>query len=285
MQNQSPSVLLVGCGKLGSRLGEALVESGHRVFAIRRNIKALPPTFTGIAVDYRRPVAVELPAMESMVITLTPGASEGGSADLVSPLRWLASALPARPRRVILVSSTGVFDGDPGIRMITEDDVPRPSGPRSQALLDSEVEARRLFDAIVVRPAGIYGPGREYLIRSVARKTPLDHRRRTNRIHESDLVRALTELVRMPAPPRTLHAVDGHPATRGEVVAHIAQRLSVPAPPALSTEPSGHILSGERLRALLGELRYPDYRSGYDDIIAGHDVQHWRATDDRTPER
>jgi nucleoside-diphosphate-sugar epimerase len=285
MENSTPSVLLVGCGKLGIALGEALLESGQNVFAVRRNVEALPPRFTGIALDYRRPVSVELPPVESVVITLIPGTSEGGSGDLVGPLRWLASALPARPRRVILVSSTGVFDGDPGVRTITEADIPRPTSPRSQALLDSEIEARRLFDAVVVRPAGIYGPGREYLIRQVAGGIPIDHNRRTNRIHESDLVRALHALLLMRTPPPTLHAVDGHPATRGEVARHIAQRLSVPAPPALPSEPSGHVLSGEKLLALLGALRYPDYRSGYDDIIAAGDIGRWRPADDETPER
>jgi nucleoside-diphosphate-sugar epimerase len=92
----------------------------------------------------------------------------------VNPLRRLAAALPARPRRMVLVSSTRVFDGDPGLRTLTEDNIPRPASPRAQALLDSESEARRLFDAFVIRPAGIYGPGREHLIRQVVRGTPMD---------------------------------------------------------------------------------------------------------------
>lgn len=268
MVNLNSSVLLFGCGKVGIRLGEVLGEAGHRVFAVRRDIEALPRTFTGIALDYSRPFTAELPSVDSMVVTLTPGASECESPDLVNPLRRLAAALPARPRRVILVSSTRVFDGDPGLQTLTEDDTPSPASLRAQALLDSESEARRLFDAVVIRPAGIYGPGREHLIRQVERGIPMDRQRRTNRIHESDLVRALHKLLRAPKPPPTLHAVDDHPATRGEVADHIAYRLRIPAPPALPTEPSGHIISGERLASLLGTLRYPDYRSGYDDIIA-----------------
>jgi len=218
---------------------------------------------------------------------LTPSASERESPDLV-PLRWLATALPARPRRVILVSSTRVFDGNPGLRTLTEDDIPSPASPRAQALLDSETEARRLFDAVVIRPAGIYGPGREHLIRQVVRGTRMDRQRRTNRSHETDLVRALRELLRAPEPPQTLHAADDHPATRGEVADYIARRLQIPAPPALPTEPSGHVISGERLASLLGTLRYPDYRSGYDEIIAARGpstlVSEQRAGRSRRPE-
>lgn len=275
MEHLNSAVLLFGCGKVGIRLGELLIGAGHRVFAVRRDIEALPSSFTGITLDYRRPFTAELPSVDSMVVTLTPGASERESPDLVNPLRRLAAALPARPRRVILVSSTRVFDGDPGLRTLTEDDLPSPASPRAQALLASESEARRLFDAIVVRPAGIYGPGREHLIRQVVRGVPMDRQRRTNRIHETDLVRALHELLRAPKPPQTLHAVDGHPAARGEVIDYIAHRLRIPAPPALPSEPSGHLLSGARLASLLGTLRYPDYRSGYDDIIADRGPRSW----------
>ena len=275
MEPPKSSVLLFGCGKVGVRLGEMLIESGRRVVAVRRRVDALPRSFTGIALDYRRPFTAALPPVDSMVITRTPDRSERDAPDLVSPLRRLAAAMDARPRRVILVSSTGVFAGDPGTRPLTEDDVPRPASARAQALLDSEVEARRLFDATIVRPAGIYGPGREHLIRQVARGVPVDRNRRTNRIHETDLVRTLHELLRTESPPSMLHAVDDHPATRGEVTDYIAHLLHVPPPPALDTEPSGHIVSGKRLASLLGTLRYPDYRAGYDEVIAAGDLSRW----------
>lgn len=278
-ERRDGSVLLFGCGKVGTRLGEALVESGRRVFAVRRDIEALPRTFTRIALDYRAPFTAALPTVDAMVVTLTPDRSERDAPDLVTPLRRLAAALPAPPRRVILVSSTRVFDGDPGLRTLTEDDAPIPASPRARALLDSETEARRLFGAVVIRPAGIYGPGREHLIRQVASGAPIDRNRRTNRIHETDLVRALHELLRTPAPPPTLHAVDDHPATSGEVADHIARLLHVPPPPARPTEPSGHVLSGERLAAILGSLRYPDYRAGYDDIIETGDRRRWPDAD------
>ncbi|WP_344485257.1 sugar nucleotide-binding protein [Glycomyces endophyticus] len=276
MHDPGASVLLFGCGKVGVRLGEALAASGRRVFAVRRRVEALPASITGIALDYRRPFSTALPAVDAMVVTLTPDPAERESPDLTGPLHRLAAALPVRPRRVVLVSSTGVFTGDPGTRALTEDDAPRPVNARSRALLDSEAEARRLFDAVVVRPAGIYGPGREHLIRQVERGAAMDRERRTNRIHETDLVRALHALVLTPEPPRTLHAVDGHPALLGEVADHIARRLGVPAPEASTAGLRGHVVSGERFASFMGTLAYPDYRSGYDEIIAGGDAARWR---------
>lgn len=266
-----PSVLLFGCGKIGTRLGESLLASGHRVIAVRRNTEALPRRFHSIALDYRQPLTTELPAADSVVITLKPGAAQREPDDLVGPLRRLAAALPARPRRVLLVSSTRVFDGYADGRAVTEGDDPQPASARARALLDSELAARDLFDATVVRPGGIYGPGREHLIRQVARGTAIDAERRTNRIHETDLVRALHALLCAPTLPPTIHAVDDHPATLGEIARHIASRLGVPAPPMLPGTPSGRAVSGSRLVALLGELRYRDYRAGYDEMINAGD--------------
>ena len=46
---------------------------------------------------------------------------------------------------------------------------------------------------------------------------PVEHGRRTNRIHEVDLARAILALLSSPAPPALLHATDGAPALLGEV--------------------------------------------------------------------
>ena len=177
------------------------------------------------------------------------------------------------PARTIFVSSTRVFEGyadrpDPA-PVLTEDEAPQPLGDRARILLDGEREARELFDAIVVRPAGIYGPGRDRLLRTVHEARPVARRRRTNRIHEVDLARALAVLLEHPDPPALLHAVDGAPARLGEVVMHIADRLALPVPPAAEPDPGhGTVLDGTRMAELIGELHHPDFRSGYDAMLA-----------------
>ncbi|MDN5822151.1 MAG: sugar nucleotide-binding protein, partial [Brachybacterium sp.] len=153
--------------------------------------------------------------------------------------------------------------------VLTEEDAPQPLGDRARSLLDGERAARDLFDAIVVRPAGIYGPGRDRMLRTVREGRPVAHRRRTNRIHEEDLARLLVALLEHPDPPGLLHAVDDAPARLGEVVTHIAERLELPVPPAAVPDPGhGTVLSGARRKQLLDRLRHPDFRSGYDEVLA-----------------
>jgi len=243
------------------------------VFALRRNITALPAVFSALSVDLREPVRCVLPEVDAMVVTLTPGTHEasGKPDSYLASLRHLAAALPSTPHRVVFVSSTRVFEGRTDERALTEEDAPAPLTARGMTLRDGELLAAELFDAHVVRPAGIYGPGREMLLRKVVAGTPVQYAKRTNRIHETDLVRTLQTLLLADNPPRIVHAVDQAPAPLGEVVTFIANQLGLQAPPRIRPEvPSGTVLSGALLLTLLGNLQYPTFEAGYGDIIATH---------------
>lgn len=269
MSGREPGrTLLVGCGKLGIGLGERLIAAGSQVTGMRRSADGLPDDVAAIAADLRHPLPQELPAFESVVITLPPDPS--GEPVYRRAFGHLADALPANPQRVVFVSSTRVFEGRPGPRPLTEADAPAPLTARATELLDGESAATELFGAVIVRPAGIYGPGRDSLIRRVAGGVPVDHTRRTNRVHETDLVRLLEALLRADAPPVLVHAVDEAPAPLGDVVAHIAMRLGVQPPPHADPETGGGtVLTGALAKALLGGWEYPGYREGYDELLAG----------------
>lgn len=268
--------LLVGCGALGTALGERLVADGGAVTAIRRDASGLPGAFSTIEADLRHPLASPLPEVDAVVITLPPGIGTEGSI-YPAALRHLAAALPARPERTIFVSSTRVFEGygsqefggAEGRAPLTEADPPLTTGERGDALVEGERLAAELLDPIIVRPAGIYGPGRDSLIRRVREGAAVDHERRTNRIHEHDLVRLLEMLLRADAPPTLVHAVDREPVRLGAVVAHIAARLGVAAPPQSEGDAGGGtVLDASLAHALLGELSYPTFREGYDEMLA-----------------
>ncbi|WEK61245.1 MAG: sugar nucleotide-binding protein [Candidatus Microbacterium colombiense] len=258
--------LLVGYGALGSALAPRLLSDGGEVFALRRSDGALPEGLRGIRADLSKPLEATLPEVDAVVITLTPSGAQGYRA----ALERLADALPVVAARTVFVSSTGVFEGWESASPITERDEPAPHSDRARELRDGELAAVELLDAVIVRPAGIYGPGREFLIRQVREQATVNHRRRTNRIHEHDLVRTIDALLRMPEPPQVLHAVDAAPAPLSDVVAFIAQTLGMPTPPDdAAAGATGTVLDGSLLRSLLGELDYPTYREGYAEMLRG----------------
>ena len=264
--------LLVGCGALGTALGLRLVADGGRVTAIRRSPDGLPSSFDAIADDLRRAGRRTLPACDSVVITLPPRSDADVDPLYPSALAALAEALPARPSRVVFVSSTRVLEGWAGPERITEAASARPLGDRARELRDAEELAARFWGAQTVRPAGIYGPGRESLVRRVRAGVPVDYTRRTNRIHEDDLVALLYSMVTREDVPPIVHAVDDRPVPLGEVVTFLASVLGVAPPPHAEHEPGGGtVLDGSLMRGFSGPLRFPTFREGYAAIL-GHDA-------------
>ncbi|HWV47903.1 MAG TPA: SDR family NAD(P)-dependent oxidoreductase, partial [Microbacterium sp.] len=176
----------------------------------------------------------------------------------------LADALPSRPSRVLFVSSTRVLEGRAGPRPLTESDAPSPTSARARALVEGEELAARLFDACIIRPAGIYGPGRDSVIRRVRAHAPVDYSRRTNRIHELDLVGLLHTMLRADDPPALIHAVDQAPVPMRDVVTFIADRLGLEPPPRVTPESGGGtVLRGDVMLDVVGALNYPSFREGY----------------------
>lgn len=259
---------MVGSGRIGTRVAAALRGDGGEVWTLRRSA-ASEPDDHHIPADLSHPLSRPLPAVDAVVVTLPPGEDP---AFLASAATHLAAALPAAPSRTVWVSSTRVFEGYGDERPLTEADEPRPAGTRAQQLVDGEARAVELLDALILRPAGIYGPGRDRLIRQVRAGTPVDHDRRTNRIHETDVVRTILVLLEADSPPRVLHGTDERPATLGEVVTFLAGRLGVPVPP--RAEPGdrrGTVLDGTLLRSVAGSLAYPTFEDGYGEMLAAAD--------------
>lgn len=258
--------LLVGCGALGTKLGLRLLADGDEVIALRRRTAGLPPEFSAIEDDLSVERHRELPAVDSVVITLPPDPGGGYR----TALDALTRGLPARPTRVVFVSSTRVLEGLAGAVPLTEEDAAAPTGDRAQELVDGEEKAAELLGACIVRPAGIYGPGRESLIRRVRDHAPVDYTRRTNRIHEDDLVGLLHAMLTAESPPPLIHAVDQAPVPLGEVVTFIAERLGVEPPPHLVPEESGGtVLDGSLMREFVGSLEFPSFREGYERMLSG----------------
>lgn len=257
--------LIVGFGALGHRVAADLIAEGVDVLAVRRTAGGFPAGVTGIVGDVLRPLDLELPAVDTVVVTLPPGPT----ADAYRrALGHIADALPTAPDRTVFVSSTGVFDAETDA-VITEAVAPAPVTPRGVALRDGELAAIENFSAVILRPAGIYGPGRDFLIRQVRAQNAVDHGRRTNRIHETDLVRTVLALARADAPPPVLHAVDGHPALMRDVVAFLARELDLPVPPDSGAgEPHGKVIDGGLLARFLGPLQHPSFHSGYAEMLA-----------------
>lgn len=266
-------VLLAGCGDLNAEVGRRLSSQGHRVIGVRRRSVQSSVPFTVLQRDLAEPGTQKLPAAKAVVVALTADRRDaaGYQRSYRSTLTGLAAMLPQAPQRLIFISSTSVL-GDYHGQVVTERTPPAPVRETAKVLLAAERDAAELFGGtVIVRPAGIYGPGRRRIIDRVLDGRPADHSRITNRVHRDDLVTTIETLLKIDQPPRLLHAADAEPAPLGQVLEFLARRLGVPTPPDGRTgRLTGKTVDSTRLHRMLGEpgLRFPSFREGYADLLA-----------------
>ncbi|GAA1451230.1 NAD-dependent epimerase/dehydratase family protein [Nesterenkonia lacusekhoensis] len=265
-------VLMAGCGDLGTAVGLRLLRRGWAVTGLRRQPSASGALAT-LRLDLADPADMRLPSTDVVVMSLTADGRTAADYERTyrQGLRGLRRTLGDQQPRLVFVSSTSVIGPYDGQR-VTEETPPAPSTETSEVLLAAEQDARDLFEhVVVIRPAGIYGPGRTRTIERIRRGDPVDHMLMTNRIHRDDLAEILVTLVESTDPPELLHATDGAPARQAEVAAFIAERLGVPTPPDNGDgSPRGKTIDASALRSLPTNppLRYPSFREGYAELIS-----------------
>ncbi|MHA6800064.1 Rossmann-fold NAD(P)-binding domain-containing protein [Bounagaea algeriensis] len=277
----APTAVLAGCGDLGGRIGVRLAPLGYRVLGLRRTPARLPAGIEGQAVDLREQQP-QLPGDTNLVVvalTADSYTAQGYRETYVTGLESVLDAIDRDvtvPPRVLLVSSTavhGVTDGS----WVDERSAASPASAAAGELRTAEqrLHARRP-EAVVLRLAGLYGPGRGRLVTSVrdgtatVPATPMF----TNRIHRDDAAAAVVHLATRVANPDPLYiGADHEPAERAAVLRFVAERLGVPEPP-VAPEQSGRgrgkRCRGDRLRRTGYTFTYPTYREGYGALIGEH---------------
>ncbi len=284
-----PTVLIAGCGDLGTETGLRFVAAGWRAIGVRRSADKLPDELDGVSADLAGsldPVVATLPeTLDALVYT--PAADERTEdayrRAYVTGLERLLDVLDAAdraPRRLLAVSSTAVYGVEDGSD-VDEDTPTEPTSVTGPVLVEAErsLHARRP-DAISFRLAGIYGPGRTWLIDQVRSGEAVipDPPVTTNRIHRDDAARAIVHLITSVAEPAPIYlGVDHAPVDRGEVLRFLAAELGLPTPP---TGPVERRRGGDkrcrndRLVATGFDLAYPTYREGYRAVLAGVGTRH-----------
>lgn len=264
--------LVIGCGYLGQRAATAWQQQGCTVFATTRRRLAefrhlgLIPILADVT---RSELVPALPSAQTVLIAVGIDRSSGATARDVY-LTGLGNILRRLPtnNRLIYVSSTGVYR-PAGDDEVDETVPPSPQDETGSAL----VEAERLLrserpDAIVLRFAGIYGPGRLLRERAVMAGEPLPTNPDAwlNLIHVEDGVRAILAAECRGRPGEIYNIADGHPVRRGDFYRRLAEMLHAPPPTFLPPEAaergSRRISNRKMQQELQVPLRYADYEAG-----------------------
>jgi nucleoside-diphosphate-sugar epimerase len=276
-----PSALIVGCGDVGQRIALRLLQRDIRVRGWTRNEDAVAQSASlGI---------------EASLVDLDTDTMDVGPADWIfycAPpppvgnvdrrLRRFLAELDERPRRIIYLSTSAVY-GDCAGRWINEDEPPHPQTDRGRRRLDAEqalaeVAARLSLETMVLRVAGIYGPGRLPVerLRSGQPILALSEAPYSNRVHADDLADAAV-LVAERSPGGTVYNVaDGNPSSMSDYFLRCAEVLHLPPPMQISfaqarTQLSSSLMSylEESKRLHIGRLRALGWIPQYPNLAVG----------------
>jgi nucleoside-diphosphate-sugar epimerase len=271
-------VLLAGCGDLGWRVAQLLRARGDEVFGLRRH----PVVREGDAIgwlqgDLTRPETLtNLPeGMTQLVYLPAPGTREPAlyRAIFMDGLRHVLNALDTSSlQRVLFVSSSAVYGEHDGA-WVDEETPPAPLAFNGEVLLETEQWlASQPLRSVVLRLAGLYGPGRLQLaerLRAGQVHVPRQHPHWANRMHVDDAAAAVVHLLALPDPEALYLGVDDTPLPLDALYDSISMLLATPVAPE-GAAPAGvgsKRLSNARLRTSGFRLRWPDSRVGYAELL------------------
>ena len=236
---QGDGALVIGAGYLARFLADCLPPDTPLI-AVRRTAMATTST------TYRRQVACDVlsprvgallaPALRdfrgAVFCLLPPSALE--SRPPVSAFAPLFEVLRAQAcRRVVLASSTGIYDEDEGAAVTAETPITAVT-PRARRLHD--IEQTWMDSGLachVIRLAGLYGPGRIVGRETVRSGAPLpgDPQAWLNLVRAEDAVAALLAAARQTSQRAVDVISDGRPLRRQDYYGTLASVLGCASPP------------------------------------------------------
>lgn len=274
-------ILIAGCGYLGQAAADLFQNAGWEVEGWTMSIESAKELsskpYPVSAVDISNPGKVSARA-EDCDAAIHCASTRGGDVDFYRRvyLDGARNLLNRFARSTILfASSTSVYAQTEG-EWVTEESAAAPVHETGKILREAEA---LVLDrgGIVVRLAGIYGPGRSYLLkRFLGGEAIIDSKkdRFVNQVHRDDAAAALFFLLDRQLPSGEIYnVVDDQPILQGECYRWLATNLNRPTPPIGETKSrrkrgeTNKRVSNAKLRRLGWSPRYPTFAEGMEKSV------------------
>ena len=274
-------VLIAGCGYVGEATADLLVARGWVVEGWTRSTEAVQQ-FSAKSYFVR---AVDLSDQSAVMACDTDfdavihcASTRGGDVDLyrevyLEGVRNLIARFTAA--KVLFVSSTSVYAQTRG-ELVSEESAAEPMHPGGKILRQAE-QLTLEHHGIVARLAGIYGPGRSFLLKSfLAGNATIDaeNDRLLNHIHRDDAAAALVLLSENQSTRAGIfNVVDDEPIRQSECYRWLAAKLNRPVPPIGSAAAkrkrgwSNKQVSNAKLRDLGWVPQHPTFAEGMEKSV------------------
>ncbi len=280
------TLLSLGHGYSSDALARLLLPLGWRIIGTTRKAdKAALMAAAGVE-PLIWPGADLAPALAAATHLLTSVAPDQGE-DPVLAAQGAQIAAARHLRWVGYLSTTGVY-GHHGGDWVDESAPLNPATARGAARVRAEAEWTALCKPAglplhIFRLAGIYGPGRGPFekVRGGTARRIIKPGQVFSRIHVDDIAQVLAASIARPNPGAIYNVCDTDPAPPEQVIAHAAELLRLPLPPAEDFDhaemtpmarsfyaESKRVCNRRILQELGVTLTYPTYRSGLAALLA-----------------
>lgn len=190
-----------------------------------------------------------------LIIMIPPGLRRNTGADYVLKMtHFLEEIKKATVRKVILVSSTSVYDESQG--NVTEKDEPKPETIAGKQLwrVEELFSNSEELQTTVVRFGGLFGGSRNPAKYLAGRKDLLDGEAPVNLINRQDCIKILTEIVKQDVFGTTFNAVNPNHPKKADFYTQKAEEMGL-EPPTFAERNSNEIfkqVDSENLNSVLG---------------------------------
>ena len=284
-------IYIIGYGDVGARIAPLLVEKNIDVYAVSRSNKR------EIANEHFHYLNIDLDQCESGpaiiedkadVIYLAPPPIQGINETRIKAFLANLENNNTIPRRIVYISATGVY-GDCGGEWITEETPLSPKADRSKRRVDAENQLTawcktHTTEWVILRVAGIYGPGKLPLARLQKGMSVLQEgiAPASNRIHIDDLADIIIAAMESEFANEIYNVADNNPTTMTDYFTRVAAAYKLPAPIQISWEEAQKTLSPQMLSYLSESkkldtsklvqqlkiaLRYPNLATGIENCL------------------
>jgi len=279
LEIKNKKLLVIGCGKLGQKLGLLAKKTPLDLLGFKRK----KITSTNIRIEQQDifdksffdKVKIHSPDFILYSLSADEQSEKSYQRNYVEGLKQVIKSIKYinNFQHLFFVSSTSVY-GDNNDQFIDEFSETSPKNFRGTILLEAENLLNTVkFNSTVLRLSGIYGSGRNYMIKlsQDAESWPKVDRW-TNRINEDDaanfIIFLLNQCLQGEIPEKLYLLTDKEPVTLFRLLNWIRQNLNLKNKINITSDP----ILGKRLRSsiipsLKFEYKYPTYKQGYKELI------------------
>lgn len=282
------NIWIIGCGDIGRRVAKrinALYQG--QVYRINALVSSEASAAEGLALGINTLIHdldsdAALPVSEFQNAELYYFAPPPSSGEQDTRLQTVLTQLGDLPKRIVLISTTGVYGNCEG-GWVDESSPVKPQTDRAKRRASAESILQNWAEQyqreyIILRVPGIYALERLPLER-LRKNLPVVQRSEaayTNRIHADDLAAICITAMESSLTAEIFNTTDGHPGTMVDYFNQVADYAGLPRPPQISLQDANEKLSkgmlsyalesrrikNDKLLNLLDiELIYPDISS------------------------